>query len=214
VKWEREHFGVCVLQANVDPYLECRRAKDEVGEAVVMVASFLSWPVSSRPIGLGLWPRGTAFLLDGPDALLVSVEVAPQMFARVLHVSGPINPWVKPFGLLDQIDFKSMARDQGKCVSSLLDWWHGIWVQCQAVRPRGGRSAWDFSQFALFLVHLFLHSQLIQNLWNFISLNKICMEHGAKLWFILEKLTDKVRFNGRQHTPSLNLCSSSSKAKT
>jgi hypothetical protein len=52
---------------------------------------------------------------------------------------------------------------------------------------------------------LLLHSQLIQNLWNFIILNKICMEHGAKLWFIPEKLTDKVCFNGSQHTPKLKL---------
>jgi hypothetical protein len=94
---------------------------DEVGKAVTTVASVLSQPASSRLACLGLWPRGAAFLLDGPDALLVSMDVAPQMFARVLHASGPINPWLKPFGLLDQIVFKCTAQDQGMCVSSLLD---------------------------------------------------------------------------------------------
>jgi hypothetical protein len=51
-------------------------------------------------------------LLDGPDALLVSVEVAPQMFARVLHANEPINPLVKPFGSFDQTDFKCMAQER------------------------------------------------------------------------------------------------------
>ena len=35
----------------------------------------------------------------------------------------------------------------------------------------------------------FLQAQLIQNLWNLLELNKICMEHGAKAQFIFEKLT-------------------------
>ena len=34
----------------------------------------------------------------------------------------------------------------------------------------------------------FLQAQLIQNLWNLLELNKICMEHGAKAQFIPEKL--------------------------
>ena len=36
----------------------------------------LGRPASPRPIGLGLVPSGTDFLLDGPDALPRSVVVA------------------------------------------------------------------------------------------------------------------------------------------
>jgi hypothetical protein len=94
---------------------------DEVGEAVTAVASILSRPASSRLAGLELWPRGAAFLLDGSDELLVSVEVASQGFARVWHAGGSFNPWVKPFGSLDQTNLKCMVQDQGKYFSSLLD---------------------------------------------------------------------------------------------
>ena len=38
-------------------------------------------------------------------------------------------------------------------------------------------------------------------------------ETWCKAYFIPEKLTVKIRNNGRQHPPSLNFCSSSSKAK-
>ena len=39
------------------------------------------------------------------------------------------------------------------------------------------------------------------------------MEHDAKAQFIPEKLMVKMWNNGRQHPPSLNFCSSSSKDK-
>jgi hypothetical protein len=94
---------------------------DEVGEADTAVASVPSRPASSRPTGLGWWLRVTAFHLDGPEALLVSVQVASQMSARVLHVGGPFHPWVRPFGSLEQTDLKCTAQDQGKCVSFPLD---------------------------------------------------------------------------------------------
>jgi hypothetical protein len=44
-----------------------------------------------------------------------------QVFARVLHAGGPFKPWVKAFGSLDHTDFKCMAQEQGKCVSSPVD---------------------------------------------------------------------------------------------
>jgi hypothetical protein len=43
-----------------------------IGEAVTTVGC-----VGPMPAGLGLWPPGATFLLDGPDELLVSMEVAP-----------------------------------------------------------------------------------------------------------------------------------------
>jgi hypothetical protein len=89
---------------------------DEVGEVVTTVVSVLSWPAS-----LGLWPRVTAFLQDSPEAFLVPVEMASQMFARVLHAGGPFHPWVRPFGSLDQTILKCTAQDQGKWVSFPLD---------------------------------------------------------------------------------------------
>jgi len=42
----------------------------------------------------------------------------------------------------------------------------------------------------------FLQAQLIQNLWNLLELNKICMEHSARAQFIP---TFKTWNNGRQH---------------
>ena len=51
----------------------------------------------------------------------------------------------------------------------------------------------------------FLQAQLIQNLWNLLELNKICMEHGARTQFIPEKLTVKTWNNGHQHPPKLKL---------
>ena len=53
----------------------------------------------------------------------------------------------------------------------------------------GGR---DFLSFRPSLDSEFLQAQLIQNLWNLLELNKICMEHGAKTQFISEKLTVKM----------------------
>ena len=58
-----------------------------------------------------------------------------------------------------------------------------------------GRPAWlrlvdlDFLRFRPSLDCDLLQAQLIQNLWNLLELNKICMEHGAKAQFISEKLT-------------------------
>jgi hypothetical protein len=56
---------------------------------------FLSRPASSRPAGLGWWPRGTALLLDAPDALLVSVEV---VFVQSRAVGGR-PAWSRLVGL-------------------------------------------------------------------------------------------------------------------
>ena len=44
----------------------------------------------------------------------------------------------------------------------------------------GGR---DFLLFRPSLDSEFLQAQLIQNLWNLLESNKICMEHSAKLIF-------------------------------
>jgi hypothetical protein len=137
-----------------------------------------------------------------------------QDFAQVFHAGGPFNPWVKPFVSSDQNDFKCIAQDKGKCVSLPLNQWHGDWAPCQASRPRWGWSAWDFSHFASFLIHLSLHAQLIQNLWNFIRINKICMEHDAKLYLFLRSWQKKCDLMAVNTPPSLNSCSSSSKAKT
>jgi hypothetical protein len=62
-----------------------------------------------------------------------------------------------------------------------------------------------FFHFASFLIHLSLHSQLIQNLWNFIRIKINMYGTWCKALFIPEKLMDKVWFNGRQHTPKLKL---------
>ena len=49
------------------------------------------------------------------------------------------------------------------------------------------RPAWlrpgglDFLRFRPSLECDLLQAQLIQNLWNLLELNKICMKHGAKL---------------------------------
>ena len=48
-----------------------------------------------------------------------------------------------------------------------------------------------FSPFLTVFYCDLLQAQLIQNLWNLLELNKICMEHGAKAQFIPEKLTIK-----------------------
>jgi hypothetical protein len=143
--------------------------------------SVLAWKKS--PAGLGWWLHGTAFLLDDPDALLVSMEVAPQIFVRVLHASEPFNPWVKPFGLLDQTNLMCMAQGHCGCVSLPLDQWcePKTWHLDSVPGRRTRAVGLGFSQFASFLVHLFLYSQLIQNLWNFIEISKLCMEHSAKL---------------------------------
>ena len=47
----------------------------------------------------------------------------------------------------------------------------------------------DFLRFRPSLECDLLQAQLIQNLWNLLELNKICMEHSAKSHFIPEKLT-------------------------
>ena len=58
------------------------------------------------------------------------------------------------------------------------------------VRPTRSRpSGLDFLRFHPFLGCDLLQAQFIQNLWNLLELNKICMEHGAKAQFISEKLT-------------------------
>ena len=49
----------------------------------------------------------------------------------------------------------------------------------------------DFLRFLPSLDSDFLQAQLIQNLWNLLELNKICMEYGARTQFIPEKLTVK-----------------------
>jgi hypothetical protein len=54
------------------------------------------------------------------NACMLSREVVLKSLPEFLHAGGPFNPWVKPFGSLDQADFKCMAQEQGKCVSSPL----------------------------------------------------------------------------------------------
>ena len=90
--------------------------------------------------------------------------------------------------------------------------WLCVW-RCQAGRPRRGRSAWDFSQFRPFLACVHLKSKLLQNLWNLLELNKIWMEHSVKLnlfsrgwWSECEVMAINTA------PPSLNFCSTSSKA--
>ena len=56
------------------------------------------------------------------------------------------------------------------CFYAVLQW--NYWTHvCEGVRPVG--TEWPGLGF--------LQTQLIQNLWNLLESNKICMEHGAKL---------------------------------
>jgi len=60
---------------------------------------------------------------------------------------------------------------------SLHSWIKDI-AQCVEVP---GRPAWVFPSFGSFFVYCLLESQLIQNLWNLLEINKIYVEHGVKL---------------------------------
>jgi hypothetical protein len=72
----------------------------------------------------------------------------------------------------------------------------------------------DFLEFASFLVHLFLHSQLIQNLWNLLEISKLCMEHSAKLCLFPRSWRIQCVLMDVNTPPSLDFCSFSSKATT
>jgi hypothetical protein len=52
--------------------------------------------------------------------------------------------------------------------------------------------ALDVLRFGRLFRRVSLQSQLNQNLWNFIILRKICIQHDVNLYFIPEKLTIKV----------------------
>ena len=55
------------------------------------------------------------------------------------------------------------------------------WARSQADRPLLGRPAWVFAQICPILACVLLKSKRILNLWNLLELNKICMEHSARL---------------------------------
>ena len=83
-----------------------------------------------------------------------------------------------------------------------------------------GRSAWnmpggrDFLWFQPSLDSRFLQAQLIQNLWNLLELNKIWMECSVKLDLFLGSWQLECEIMAVNTPPSLNFCSSSSKAQT
>ena len=64
-----------------------------------------------------------------------------------------------------------------------------LYVEVSGQLARLGPRGLDFLRFRPSLDCDFLQAQVIQNLWNLLELNKICMEHGAKAQFISEKLT-------------------------
>ena len=64
-----------------------------------------------------------------------------------------------------------------------------MYVEVSSRPARSRPGSLDFLRFRPFLGCDLLQAQIIQNLWNLLELNKICMEHCAKAHFIPEKLT-------------------------
>ena len=67
-----------------------------------------------------------------------------------------------------------------------------MYVEVSGRPARSRPGGLGFLRFHRFLCCYLLQAQLIQNLWNLLELNKIYMEHGAKIQFISEKLTIKM----------------------
>ena len=66
-----------------------------------------------------------------------------------------------------------------------------LYVEVSGRPARLGTGGLDFLRFRPSLDYDLLQAQLIQNLWNFLELNRICMKHSAKAYFIPEKLMVK-----------------------
>ena len=56
-----------------------------------------------------------------------------------------------------------------------------MYVEVSGRPARSRPGGLGFLRFHRFLCCYLLQAQLIQNLWNLLELNKICMEHSAKL---------------------------------
>ena len=63
-----------------------------------------------------------------------------------------------------------------------------LYVEVSGQLARLGPRGLDFLRFRPSLDYDLLQAQLIQNLWNFLELNRICMKHSAKAYFIPKKL--------------------------
>ena len=80
-----------------------------------------------------------------------------------------------------------------------------MYVEVSGRSARNVLGGWGFLWFRPSLDSEFLQAQLIQNLWNLLESNKICMEHGAKLNLFPRSWRSKCEIKAVNTPPKLKL---------